>query len=159
MVVWYFNCWLGLNPDKQPESIKVRLPLSHLQQSSQIPGKTCSDFCWRLHKFSWQNVTMGFCSLGVRLRGTEMSQDAERLPAAGERALLSNLLDSPLVVESWHSLLYRVRWGVQKVFKAFIVVSPSFSEWDALLFQCSRNISLVFKCYFTETVPCMRVAA
>lgn len=131
-----------------------------------IPGKVCicSDFCWRLHGFSWLNTAMCFPALLVwgweALRCLRMLKDFQQL---GQRAsLLNNLLDSLVMVQSRCSLrtVSCTKWGrvFWKVFKdcwwtegaetAFILMSPSFSECNALLFQCSRNIILIFKCYF-----------
>lgn len=84
-----------------------------------------------------------------------MSQDVKDFQQLEQRAsLLNNLLDSPLVVESpvqsevgcsERSLKTVGKWKVET---AFILVPPSLSEWSTLLFQCSRVIILIFKCYF-----------
>lgn len=162
MAVWYFSCWLGLNHDKQRESIKVKLPEFPIcQQSSQRPRENLhlQQLVLEAARVQLAEHSDGFpCSLGVRLRVTEMSQDAERLPAAGAKGFF--VQQSPgfptcggasaqSQVQSEVGCCEKsLCWQMEGAKTAFILVSPSFSEWSILLFQCSRDIILIFKCYF-----------
>lgn len=85
-----------------------------------------------------------------------MSQDAERLPAAEAKGFFAQqspgfptcggvLAECPVQSDVGCSEKSLKTVGLHSVSGLH---SPSFSECSTLLFQCSRSIVLIFKCYF-----------